>query len=73
MIWCARRHHSPLTELSLLRPHTCSGTLAASIRYYTAFGAFVPNSIESFAVFLKGSKGASCGPGEAAITASCAR
>src|SRR5215472_2010528 len=46
MIWRSRRHHSPVIELSLLRSRTFSGTFAASILYYAAFGAFVLNSVE---------------------------
>ncbi len=46
MIWRSRRHHSPVIELGLLRSRTFSGTFAASILYYAAFGAFVLNSVE---------------------------
>jgi len=46
MVWRSRRHHSPVIELSLLRSRTFSGTFAASILYYAAFGAFVLNSVE---------------------------
>jgi EmrB/QacA subfamily drug resistance transporter len=42
----SRRHHSPVIELGLLRSRTFSGTFAASILYYAAFGAFVLNSVE---------------------------
>src|SRR5215831_18257836 len=47
MIWRSRRHHSPVIELGLLRSRTFTGTFAASILYYAAFGAFVLNSVES--------------------------
>jgi EmrB/QacA subfamily drug resistance transporter len=46
MIWRSRRHPSPVIELGLLRSRTFSGTFAASILYYAAFGAFVLNSVE---------------------------
>jgi len=46
LVWRSRRHHSPVIELSLLRSRTFSGTFAASILYYAAFGAFVLNSVE---------------------------
>jgi hypothetical protein len=46
MVWRSRRHHSPVIELGLLRSRTFSGTFAASILYYAAFGAFVLNSVE---------------------------
>jgi len=46
MIWRSRRRHSPVIELSLLRSRSFSGTFAASILYYAAFGAFVLNSAE---------------------------
>src|SRR5215471_6461555 len=46
MIWRSRRHHSPVIELGLLRSRTFTGTFAASILYYAAFGAFVLNSVE---------------------------
>jgi hypothetical protein len=46
MTWRSRRHHSPVIELGLLRSRTFSGTFAASILYYAAFGAFVLNSVE---------------------------
>jgi EmrB/QacA subfamily drug resistance transporter len=46
MIWRSRRHHSPVIELGLLRSRTFSGTFAASILYYAAFGAWVLNSVE---------------------------
>jgi EmrB/QacA subfamily drug resistance transporter len=46
MVWRSRRHHSPVMELGLLRSRTFSGTFAASILYYAAFGAFVLNSVE---------------------------
>lgn len=46
MIWRSRQHHSPVIELGLLRSRTFSGTFAASILYYAAFGAFVLNSAE---------------------------
>ena len=42
----SRRHHSPVIELGLLRSRTFSGTFAASIFYYAAFGAFVLSSVE---------------------------
>jgi EmrB/QacA subfamily drug resistance transporter len=46
MVWRSRQHHSPVIELGLLRSRTFSGTFAASILYYAAFGAFVLNSVE---------------------------
>src|SRR5438067_12449078 len=46
MIWRSRRHHSPVIELGLLRSRTFSGTFAASVLYYAAFGAFVLNAVE---------------------------
>jgi len=46
MIWRSRRHHSPVIEVGLLRSRTFSGTFAASILYYAAFGAWVLNSVE---------------------------
>ena len=46
LIWRSRQHHSPVIELGLLRSRTFSGTFAASILYYAAFGAFVLNSVE---------------------------
>jgi EmrB/QacA subfamily drug resistance transporter len=46
MTWRSHRHHSPVIELGLLRSRTFSGTFAASILYYAAFGAFVLNSVE---------------------------
>ena len=46
MVFRSRRHHSPVIELGLLRSRTFSGTFAASIFYYAAFGAFVLNSVE---------------------------
>ena len=46
MIWRSRRHHSPVIELGLLRSRAFSGTFAASILYYAAFGAWVLNSVE---------------------------
>jgi len=46
MIWRSRQHHSPVIELGLLRARAFSGTFAASILYYAAFGAFVLNSVE---------------------------
>lgn len=46
MVARSRRHHSPVIELGLLRSRTFSGTFAASILYYAAFGAFVLNSVE---------------------------
>jgi EmrB/QacA subfamily drug resistance transporter len=46
MIWRSRRHHSPVIELGLLRSRTFSGTFAASILYYAAFGAFVLSAVE---------------------------
>jgi hypothetical protein len=46
MTWRSRRHHSPVIELGLLRSRTFSGTFAASVLYYAAFGAFVLNSVE---------------------------
>jgi EmrB/QacA subfamily drug resistance transporter len=42
----SRAHHSPVIELGLLRSRIFSGTFAASILYYAAFGAFVLNSVE---------------------------
>jgi EmrB/QacA subfamily drug resistance transporter len=46
MIFRSDRHHSPVIELGLLRSRTFSGSFAASILYYAAFGAFVLNSVE---------------------------
>jgi EmrB/QacA subfamily drug resistance transporter len=46
MVWRSRRHHSPVIELGLLRSRAFSGSFAASILYYAAFGAFVLNSVE---------------------------
>jgi EmrB/QacA subfamily drug resistance transporter len=46
MVARSRRHHSPVIELGLLRSRTFSGSFAASILYYAAFGAFVLNSVE---------------------------
>jgi EmrB/QacA subfamily drug resistance transporter len=46
MVGRSARHHSPVIELGLLRSRTFSGTFAASIFYYAAFGAFVLNSVE---------------------------
>jgi EmrB/QacA subfamily drug resistance transporter len=46
VIWRSRQHQSPVIELGLLRSRTFSGTFAASILYYAAFGAFVLNSVE---------------------------
>jgi EmrB/QacA subfamily drug resistance transporter len=46
LVWRSRRHHSPVIELGLLRSRTFSGTFAASILYYAAFGAFVLNTVE---------------------------
>ena len=46
MIARSHRHHSPVIELGLLRSRTFSGTFAASILYYAAFGAFVLSSVE---------------------------
>jgi EmrB/QacA subfamily drug resistance transporter len=46
MVWRSQRHHSPVIELGLLRSRAFSGTFAASILYYAAFGAFVLNSVE---------------------------
>jgi hypothetical protein len=46
MTWRSHRHHSPVIELGLLRSRSFSGTFAASILYYAAFGAFVLNSVE---------------------------
>ena len=46
MVARSRRHHSPVIELGLLRSRTFSGTFAASILYYAAFGAFVLNAVE---------------------------
>src|SRR5215469_5375362 len=46
MTWRSHRHHSPVIELGLLRSRTFSGTFAASVLYYAAFGAFVLNSVE---------------------------
>jgi hypothetical protein len=56
----SRRHHSPVIELGLLRSRAFSGTFAASVLYYAAFGAFVLNSVE----FLTGVRTTPrCGPG----------
>jgi hypothetical protein len=46
MVFRSHRHHSPVIELGLLRSRSFSGTFAASILYYAAFGAFVLNSVE---------------------------
>ena len=46
MIIRSHRHHSPVIELGLMRSRVFSGTFAASILYYAAFGAFVLNSVE---------------------------
>jgi hypothetical protein len=46
MIRRSNRHHAPVIELGLLRSRTFSGSFAASILYYAAFGAFVLNSVE---------------------------
>jgi EmrB/QacA subfamily drug resistance transporter len=46
MVARSRRHHSPVIELGLLRSASFSGTFAASVLYYAAFGAFVLNSVE---------------------------
>jgi EmrB/QacA subfamily drug resistance transporter len=46
MVYRSHRHHSPVIELGLLRSRSFSGTFAASILYYAAFGAFVLNSVE---------------------------
>jgi len=46
MVLRSRVHHSPVIELGLLRLRTFSGSFAASILYYGAFGAFVLNSVE---------------------------
>ena len=46
MVTRSRRHHSPVIELGLLRARTFSGTFAASILYYAAFGAFALSSVE---------------------------
>jgi EmrB/QacA subfamily drug resistance transporter len=46
MVIRSRRHHSPVIELGLLRSPTFSGSFAASILYYAAFGAFVLSSVE---------------------------
>jgi EmrB/QacA subfamily drug resistance transporter len=46
MTFRSHRHHSPVIELGLLRARTFSGSFAASILYYAAFGAFVLNSVE---------------------------
>ena len=46
MIIRSHRHHSPVIELGLMRSRIFSGTFAASILYYAAFGAFVLNSVE---------------------------
>src|ERR1700735_3491334 len=46
MIFRSHRHHSPVIELGLLRSRTFSGTFAASILYFAAFGAFALNSVE---------------------------
>ncbi len=66
----SHRHHAPVIELGLLRSRTFSGTFAASILYYAAFGAFVLNSVE----FLTGVwhysavvAGLAIGPGPLAV------
>ncbi len=46
MIARSRTHHSPVIELGLLKSRMFSGSFAASILYYGAFGAFVLNSVE---------------------------
>jgi EmrB/QacA subfamily drug resistance transporter len=46
MVARSRRHHAPVIELGLLRSRVFSGTFAASILYYAAFGAFVLSSVE---------------------------
>jgi hypothetical protein len=46
MLARSHRHHSPVIELGLLRTRTFSGSFAASIFYYAAFGAFVLSSVE---------------------------
>jgi EmrB/QacA subfamily drug resistance transporter len=46
MVLRSRAHHSPVIELGLLRSRSFSGTFAASILYYAAFGAFVLSSVE---------------------------
>ena len=46
MVLRSHRHHSPVIELGLLRSRTFSGSFAASIFYYAAFGAFVLSSVE---------------------------
>src|SRR5712691_11504523 len=46
MVARSRRHHSPVIELGLLLSRTFSGSFAASILYYAAFGAFVLSAVE---------------------------
>jgi len=46
MVARSHRHQSPVIELGLLRSRTFSGSFAASIFYYAAFGAFVLSSVE---------------------------
>ena len=46
LVFRSRAHHSPVIELGLLRSRTFSGSFAASILYYAAFGAFVLNFVE---------------------------
>jgi EmrB/QacA subfamily drug resistance transporter len=46
MVLRSRGHHSPVIELGLLRLRSFSGSFAASILYYAAFGAFVLSSVE---------------------------
>jgi hypothetical protein len=46
MVLRLRVHHSPVIELGLLRSRSFSGTFAASILYYAAFGAFVLSAVE---------------------------
>jgi EmrB/QacA subfamily drug resistance transporter len=46
MVARSHRHHSPVIELGLLRSRTFSGSFAASLLYYAAFGAFVLSLVE---------------------------
>jgi EmrB/QacA subfamily drug resistance transporter len=46
VVLSSRRHAAPVVELGLLRARTFSGTLAASLLYFAAFGAFVLSSVE---------------------------
>lgn len=46
MVIRSGRHHAPVIELGLLRSRSFSGAFVASILYYSAFGAFVLNSVE---------------------------